>query len=368
VKRRAALLAAVVVAGLCAASTAGAATPGDTSVFALVPSPGFPARAYVAPDGWVYEGTYSNPAGDSQRPRVLEYSPHGTLTRSWTIQGTELSGDHGVQVATSDSRGRLVLLNRAPARVLLLNTRNGRRIRYASFPDLPTCAPFQTGPHCSPALRDEPPTPDYAAWGPDGSLYVTDFTQAVIWRVPPGGGKPRIWLADRLLDGDMFGTTGIVLEPDGHTLLIGQQSSAGLADGDPTTGKLYEAAFRPAGSPGPLRQLWESGPVDGPDGFWIGRRTGDVYVALAGGNQIAVVKPDGSELRRFGAAGTGANGSPVPFDTPSSVMFEGRWMLVANQSFFAGAADPSNFAILAVYAGETGVPEFIPAGAGSGSG
>ena len=30
---------------------------------------------------------------------------------------------------------------------------------------------------------------NYAAWGPDGSLYVTDYLQGVVWRVPPGGGE-----------------------------------------------------------------------------------------------------------------------------------------------------------------------------------
>ena len=54
----------------------------DTSVFALVPTPGFPAHAYVAPNGRVYEGTYSNPNGDSVPSRVFEYAGNGTLLRS----------------------------------------------------------------------------------------------------------------------------------------------------------------------------------------------------------------------------------------------------------------------------------------------
>ncbi|MGZ8407115.1 MAG: hypothetical protein ACXWVJ_03710, partial [Caulobacteraceae bacterium] len=57
--------------------------------------------------------------------RVLEYARSGQLLRSWSISGQDLAADHGVQVATSDSRGRLVLLDKAPARVLLLNTRKG---------------------------------------------------------------------------------------------------------------------------------------------------------------------------------------------------------------------------------------------------
>ena len=52
-------------------------------ILALIPSPGFPARAYVAPNGRIYEGSYDNPAGDSVPSRVLEYTGHGALLRSW---------------------------------------------------------------------------------------------------------------------------------------------------------------------------------------------------------------------------------------------------------------------------------------------
>jgi sugar lactone lactonase YvrE len=143
-----------------------------------------------------------------------------------------------------------------------------------------------------------------------------------------------------------------------------QQSSAGGGDGDPTTGKLYAVRIRPDHKPGELERVWESQPVDGPDGFWIAR-SGRIYAALAGSNQIAVISRDGTDLGRFPSAPqTGANGSDVPFDTPSSVMFKGSRLIVANQSFFTG--DPANQAILDVEAGERGMPEFIPRRAGLG--
>ncbi len=330
----------------------------DTRVFAHVGRPGFPALAYVHPDGRVYEGTYTNPTGDDRPSRVLEYDGHGKQLRSWTIEGQDLSAEHGVQVAISDARGRLVLLDRTPARALSLDPDSGRQRTYATFADLPTCPPGQTGPHCSPALQDLAPVPDYAAWGRDGSLYVTDFQQAVIWRVPPGGGKARIWLADRRLDGNQFGTAGIVLAPDRQTLLFSQQSSAGGGDGDPTTGKLYSVAIRGNGDAGHIHRIWESDPGDGPDGFALAR-SGHIYIALAGSNQLALIGSHGREMARFPATPqTGENGSPVPFDTPSSVMFRGRRLLVANQSFFTG--DRRNQVILDVEAREPGEPVFIP--------
>jgi hypothetical protein len=356
------LLALLMVMLMVGAPPTGAQAPRtrwDTRVIALIPTPGYPARAYVAPNGRIYEGTYDNPLGDTVRSRVLEYTGDGTLQRSWTALGQNLTAPHGVQVATSDGLGRLVLLDRNPARALLLNTVTGEQTTYATFPDLPTCAPLQTVPNCSPALRDEPPVPDYAAWGPDGSLYVTDFQQAVIWRLPPHGGTPSVWLADRRLDGDQFGTTGIVLAPDRHTLFFTQQSSAGLGGGNPATGKLYAVTIQPDGTPGAIRQLWESAAGDGPDGFTIAR-SGRFYIALAGSNQIVVVGPDGHEVERFPTIPqTGANGSSVPFDTPSSAMFLGTRLIVANQSYFAG--NTANMAILDVETGEVGAPEFIPA-------
>ena len=349
------LLAAVLVAAPAASAQRDRF---DTRVFARIQTPGFPAMAYVHPNGRVYAGTYVNPAGSNSRSRVFEYDAGGTLMRSWVVPGQDLSKDHGVQVATSNARGRLVLLDRSPARALLLNTAKGTFTQYATFADLEPCLPLQTGPSCSPTIGDREPMANYAAWGPDGSLYVSDFLQGVVWRVPPGGGAAQIWLADRRLDGGEFGTTGLALAADRRTLLIGQGSSAGLGDGNPTTGKIYAVEIRPDGSPGDMRQLWESGPTDLPDGFGVAR-SGRLYVPLAGtANQIAVVAPDGSEIERFpNSPGGGDNGSPVPFDTPSSARFLGTRLIVANQSF---TGDRDDQALLDVEVSEPGLRELIP--------
>jgi sugar lactone lactonase YvrE len=364
VRRAGVTFAALVTLLVCAALPATAAKDRprwDTRVLALVGKPGFPARAYVAPNGRIYEGTYANPLGGSKPSRVREYTGRGTLLRSWTVPDQDLSGEQGVQVATSDSRGRLVLLDRDPARVLLLNTRRNRFRAYARFPDLEPCGPAGAGAGCSPTVADDPPVPNYAAWGPGGALYVTDYLQAVIWRVPPGGGRPKVWLADAKLDGSEFGTTGIVLDTGHRAFMVMQQSSAGGADGNPTTGKLYRVPMRAGHRAGALKRIWESGPLEGPDGFWPAR-SGRIYVALAGSNQIGVIGRRGGDLERFPATPDGDNGSPAPFDTPSSVMFKGTRLMVANQAFVGG--DPTHQAILDVEARERGVQEFIPPRAG----
>jgi sugar lactone lactonase YvrE len=336
--------AALLIALVALVPTSSGATRGrfDTDVLALIPSPGFPARAYVAPNHRVYEGTYTNPNGDKIPSRVLEYTKAGALLRSWTIEGQDLAAEHGVQVATSDSRGRLVLLDKAPARVLTLNTRRGKQRTWATFPSAAV--------------------PNYAAWGRHGELYVTDYTHATIWRVPPGGGEASVWLKDPQLDGLEFGTTGIVLTADRRHLLVGQQSIAGCACGDPSVGRVYEIEIGSDGKPGAIRTVWESRPFDGPDGFAVDTE-GRLYVALLLANQIAVVAPGGLELERFpGSADNGDDGSAVPFDNPSSAMFLGRRLMVANQAYLSG--DTSHQAILDVYIGERGAAEFIPKRAG----
>jgi sugar lactone lactonase YvrE len=316
----------------------------DTQVFARVPSPGFPASAYVHPNGRVYAGTYTNPAGDSQPSRVLEWASDGSLLRSWTVPGQNLSQEHGVQVATSDAQGRLVLLDRSPARALLLDPRTGEFSTYARFPD--------------------GSVPNYAAWGPGGALYVTDYAKPTLWRVPAGGGTPHAWLTDDRLDGGPFGSTGLRLAADRSTLLVGQQSSAGMGEPNPTTGKLYSVPILAGAQPGAMTQLWESRPADSPDGFAVAR-SGRIYVADVSptSNQIVVLGPRGRELGRFPETPVaGDNGSAVPFDSPSSAAFLGTSIIVANQAYVTG--DHDHHALLDVETGERGLPILIPANAG----
>ncbi|MCW2792929.1 MAG: hypothetical protein JWO76_2027 [Nocardioides sp.] len=330
----------------------------DTRVFARVGAPGYPAYAFVHRNGRVYAGTYTNPQGDTQHSRVFEWSAGGALLRSWTVPHQRLSEDHGVQVANADAHGRLVLLEKSTASIRTLDVRTGKFRRRATLPDLPTCTPGTTGPGCSPNAVDYPAIPNYATWGPGGALYVSDYGQAVIWKIPRGSVKPQVWFASAALDGSEFGTAGLAYRPGKrHDLLITQQSTA--TDGSvPTDGKLYSLGIRKDGRPGRFLTLWTSLPGDLPDGFGIAR-SGHVYVSMAGlSNQLVELTGDGEELGRFpDTPGTGENGSAIPFDTPSSATFLGTRVLVANQSF---TGDTSHHAILDVEVGERGRAPYLP--------
>jgi sugar lactone lactonase YvrE len=238
---------------------------------------------------------------------------------------------------------------------MTLNTRTGRFRTWATIPDLPTCS---TGASpCSPSVADGPAIPNYATWGPGGALLVSDYKQAVIWKIPRRTQQPRVWFASAALDGSEFGTTGIVFRPGRSDLLISQQSTT--VDGSvPATGKLYRLPVSDRGRPGELETIWESLPGELPDGFGIAR-SGRVYLATVGTTQqIVVLGPGGRELERFPEApGAGENGSPVPFDTPSNATFHGTRVLVANQSFFGNS---DHHVILDVEVGERGRPPYLP--------
>jgi sugar lactone lactonase YvrE len=356
-------MACVLAVGVFRAAPAGAmaSARGTVSMFAPVGSPYFPALPHVVAYH-VFEGTYDNPTGDEEPSKVFEYSTAGVLLRTFVVNGQDLSQPHGVQVAANDARGRLLLLDRTRGRIIRLDPQTGAQTLYSQVPNLPLCSAVTAGTSCSQALLDQAPMPDYAAWGPDGSLYVTDYQQAVIWRIPPGGGQARIWLSSRLLDGGPFGTACIAMMPDHHTLLFDQASNGGLSDLSPTQGKLYTVAIGPGGRPGTPHQVWQSGPADAPDGCALAR-SGHIYVALVGiANQVVELSSSGQQLARFGQQYTGDDGSPVPFDSPSGVAFLGTQLLIANQSYFAD--DHSNQVLLDLATGELGQPVFVPADAG----
>jgi hypothetical protein len=317
-------------------ATTAARPDGDTRVFATVPSPGYPAYVHVHTNGRVYAGSYTD-SGSTAPSKVFEWSAAGKLLRSWVVPGQLLGEDHGVQVANQTRDGKLVLLETSTASILTLDMSTGRFRRVIRFP--------------------AGVVPNYATWGPQGALFVTDYGQGVIWKVAHGSRTPTRWFSSPALSSVGFGTTGIRFRPGTSDLLITQQTSTDGAS-LPTNGHLYRLPIRQNGTAGSLQTLWTSRPGDLPDGFGIGR-SGHVYVALAGlANQLVELTPSGTEVARFGQPLTGDNGSPVPFDTPCSATFLGTRLLVANQSALQG--DASHQAILDVEVGETGLAPYLP--------
>jgi len=338
------------------AVTAGAQARLEVRVFARVPPPGYPANALVATDGTVFAGTFKSftDPSDTGPSKVFAFTPGGALERTYTITGQTPDTAHGVQVAATDRAGMLYLLDQAPARVIKLNPRTGAQSTWATFATVPACTGKPNG-DCTDGSGGNPPEPDFATWGPDGSMYVTDYNQSLVWRIPPGGGKATVWFTESIVNGIIVGPAGIELMPDRHTLML----DSGGGGTDPGTGKLYTLGIEPDGQPGALKQLWESAPAQAPDGFAIAR-SGDIYVALVGpsGNAIVELSADGDEIAQVPANPVANMLLPIPFDAPGSVTFDGDEVIVANQSSLEN--DTANMALLEINVGEPGLPQSLP--------
>jgi hypothetical protein len=203
------------------------------------------------------------------------------------------------------------------------------------------------------------PWPDYIVIAPDGSIYETDSLQALIWKVPPGGGKGQIWLTDNrlqsLLGPPAFGPSAMKLAPDQRTLYFSTVEGP-TGDGDPSAGRIWRVAIHPDGTPGPLQQFYVAQSADAPGGMGFAK-SGDIYASLTGSNAIAQIGPDGKEKARFPDPVTNMTFAP-PLDGPIDVAFRGNSLLVANSGFVSNNA--SSFAILDVNVGEPGYDVLRP--------
>jgi sugar lactone lactonase YvrE len=350
---------AVVAAASPPPASGASRSPLDVRVFARVPEPGQPEPIAIGPHRRrVFVGTNQQGKGEADVPsRVFAYSRQGRLLRSIELRRQDLSDDHGIQGLAFDARGRLYALDRsATPRVVRIDLRTGRQRDYATFRDVRPCTePDERG--CSATVTDGEPTPDYPAFDRRGRLYVTDLEQALIWRIPKDGGKARVWLTDPSLE-NVFGPNGIQFVSP-RTILFACTATS-PSTGDPTSGALFKVRVRRDGSAGPLRLFWRSKPFDGPDGFAVAR-SGRVYVALAGANQILVLSRRGEERARVPATPLDNSMMEVPFDGPASAAFLGRRLLVTNQtSPLAGSGNPENWAVFDVFAGERGLPLYRP--------
>ena len=172
----------------------------------------------------------------------------------------------------------------------------------------------------------------------------------------PAAAGAQVWLSDPRLNGIIVGPAGIELMADRRTLLL----DTGGGGTDPATGKLYtRARSSPATGPGPSPSCGRAAPLEAPDGFAIAR-SGNVYIALVGptGNAVVELSPHGSELARVTMPAANPSGAAIPFDAPGSAAFDGNELLVANQASIL--VDPAHWAILAVDAGEPGLPPSLP--------
>lgn len=348
-RRIALFVACAVLASVGLASASNDRAIGDTRLWERMPFPGMPEGIAVR-DGKVYVTTHASIAGNGGGPasRVLVYDLETKrLIRSRAIQGQNLSGTHGLLAMAFDADGNLYVVDRSPSRVIKLDPALSTQTDYARFPELPACRPAGPTTGCSPTTADQPNFTDYIAFDPAGNMYVTDLDAATIWRITPRG-EPQIWYQDARFD-SVFGLNGIAVDPSGTTLYFAMTGS--LQPTTPGQGIIYTLPIvdRPVAVDLKVFHTFTQ-PAAGPDGIAFGA-SGNLYVALAGANQVAILNPDGSEAAIFPDPVANQQ-MVVPYDLPASIAFDGRGsILVTNQSYFFG--NENNWAVLDAWVGDT---------------
>lgn len=322
---------------------------GDVEVLAQVPQPGFP-------EGIVRRGLFTfvtgpatfGLAGNGIPSKIWVYNTFtGNLVLTKNVVGEDLNQEHANSCAAVDGFGRLYVLNLQLGLIrfdpLLLSQH-----QYSTpFPDLKPCNQVQPGTPCSPMPVDLPPLPNDLAFDSFGNAYVTDSLQATIWRVPAGGGAPKIWFQDPRLAPSLnipgsIGVNGIRINPQHNKVFIS------VTIDENGQGHIYTLPLVPKPAAGNLQVFHSFGPGDLPDGIAFGK-SGVLYVASATpfNSSIIGLRANGTEVFRL----TNPQGSPInPYDSPANIAFNGLGsLLVTNHAFATGGQLPQQFQVLDVF-------------------
>ena len=215
------------------------------------PAPGLPrARLRRTPTAASTRARTRTPNGDTVPSRVFEYDGDGDLLRSWTVtrpgprRGPRRAGRHERRAGPPGPARQV-----ARRASLLLDLRTGEQTDYAT---LPRRARSPTTP---PGARTAASTSPTTAGRSSGACR-------------PAAARRRSWLRDARLDGGEFGTTGLELradQPDAARRGPERRRAAPAATRRPGGSSACRSA--PTAGPARCRQLWESQPADGPDGF-----------------------------------------------------------------------------------------------------
>ena len=360
------ILSAAIALGLTAFSGTSAADPHppatEITPLATVPAnPGYPEglavqgnRVYVS--GPARFGT----AGTGPSAVQVFDRKSGQLKQTIHLTGETLAAEHALSNIALDCEGGIYGLS---TQLGLIHLAKGHHKQYTQtvygnpIPDLPTCSTVPAGTACSPTSVDMPPLTNDIVFDDEGYVYVTDSMQATIFRYAPGGGAPEIWFQSALLEGGgniPFGPNGVRIDPRGENLYFASTTSAS----NPVKGVIYRLPLREGNTDADLQvfhvydETIPNSPVGTmPDQLAFGSR-GDLYVSLAGSNQISVLDRDGNEKKRLQSQ----PGDAIPLDNPAGIAFDtsSKSLLIINHALLSGDSD--HFAVLKTNVHDRGAP------------
>jgi sugar lactone lactonase YvrE len=210
--------------------------------------------------------------------------------------------------------------------------------------------------NASPKLFAQPPSQFAGGWmvtmwndlvfDKAGNLFMTD-DKPRLWRVTPDG-QASVWFTDPRITG-FFGFAGGPLggriDPTGKYFYF----SITISRTFPGEAVVYRLPLVDHPSAADLQVVHRFPVVPGqqlPQATGLAfAASGNLYVALIGTNQIAVLDPAGKEIRRIS--------SPL-FDSPWGLAFMGQSLLVTNADI-QPVESPARWKVLKVFVGETGL-------------
>jgi DNA-binding beta-propeller fold protein YncE len=220
-----------------------------------------PESLTVAPDGTVIVGSASSPF-------VYRIRPGSSTAEKFIDVSSEPAGTYFFGMLADAATNTLWTCQLTPVPD---STPQRKHTALRAF-DLSTGAP---------RLRWDLPGDDSTcndfAIGPDKALYITDTTNAKIYRLPAGASSAELYLAHRTLMGI-----------DGITFLDGV-----LYVNNVFFNKLYRIPVDASGKPGTPVDIWMDQPVKGPDGMRAAN--GKLYVALNGSGTVVAMTVNGDK-------------------------------------------------------------------------
>ena len=166
-------------------------------------------------------------------------------------------------------------------------------------------------------------SPNALTFDAAGNVYVSDSFQATIWRTPPGGGAPVVWVTDPLLGTSgvpPFGANGIAFNAAGSALFVANT-------GNDTVVKIPVLSGGGAGAP----EVFVNS-INGADGL-IMDAADNIWVAANQADEIVVLDPTGRVIAKLGDfGGIDPHGSPVGLLFPASLVISNGFLYVTNLS------------------------------------
>jgi streptogramin lyase len=254
---------------------------------------GAPGAVTTTPDGRVHAATGAPQDGAKGASMLLSFDASGALQANVGVPGQPVDRTMGITALSTAPDGTLLATDAATDRVLVYDPRLAKWSVRAELPDLPPClVPVRSD--CQPGLVDTAPLPRGAVVDSDGTAFVADAGQGIVFRLRAGK-APEVWFSSAEVMGET-GLGGLDLDGDGNLVAAVTQVADPLGQG--SAGTVITIERQDDGSAGAFTVLAAFQRGEHPVDVAVGA-SGNTYVAVSGEAALVVLDADGREQLRI---------------------------------------------------------------------